>query len=179
MVLSPRRQAPYTLAVGVAVAKALEARLSTGRVGIKWPNDVWVGERKLAGILVEGQVRGTEVTSLVVGIGINVQTREFPPPLDAIATSLAIAGARDLRRNVLAAELSARVVAAAALFGERGLAPFLDDVASRDLLKGRSVRVGDVTGRAAGITAEGELRITTEPGSEALVASGHVELLAD
>ncbi|MBC8128503.1 MAG: biotin--[acetyl-CoA-carboxylase] ligase, partial [Gloeobacteraceae cyanobacterium ES-bin-144] len=71
------------LAAGLAVAEALENFSVT--TGIKWPNDVWVGNRKIAGILVEA---GADFA--IVGIGLNVSTREFPSAVAEIATSLLI-----------------------------------------------------------------------------------------
>ena len=58
---------------------------------VKWPNDVWVDGRKLAGILIEGR---PQEGWAVLGIGLNVTTPEFPPELADIATSLAIAAPR-------------------------------------------------------------------------------------
>jgi BirA family biotin operon repressor/biotin-[acetyl-CoA-carboxylase] ligase len=171
--------AAFTLAVGAVVARAVESRLPRGRVGIKWPNDVWLGEKKVAGILVEAQVRGTEVTSLVVGVGVNVAARSFPPPLDSIATSLALGGARDLRRSVLAAELAARTAAAAATFADRGLAPWLDEISKLDVLARRRVRVGDVVGIASGVAPSGELAIRSDSSGVVYVSSGHVEIVGD
>jgi len=174
---SAEQSAPFTLAVGVVVARAVESRIEGRRVGLKWPNDVWVGEKKVSGILVEAQVRGSEMTSLVVGIGVNVATRTFPPPLDEIATSLALLGARDLRRSVLAAELAVRVCAAAATFADQGLSPWQEELAKLDLLAKRRVRIGDVTGIASGVGRDGKLAVKTGDGTMVAVSSGHVELL--
>src|SRR5512134_2109839 len=72
------------LAAGLAVAEAAE---SFGPpAGIKWPNDVWIGRRKVAGILVEA---GPDFA--IVGIGLNVHTTSFPAEVSEIATSLRIA----------------------------------------------------------------------------------------
>ena len=67
-------QAVLPLAAAVAVCDAVEG-LADVRCSIKWPNDVWIDERKLAGILVEGRLRERWA---VLGIGLNVLTREFP-----------------------------------------------------------------------------------------------------
>ncbi len=55
---------------------------------IKWPNDILVGTKKIAGILTEMTLEGETIQSAVVGIGINVQTQQFPPELETIATSV-------------------------------------------------------------------------------------------
>ncbi|MCP4203803.1 MAG: biotin--[acetyl-CoA-carboxylase] ligase [bacterium] len=76
----------------VEVARAVSGLLSA-KVGVKWPNDVLAGGRKLAGILVEASSRGSDTTALV-GIGINVHHTEETLPLPT-ATSLALEGAAD------------------------------------------------------------------------------------
>ena len=80
------RELRPTLPLGAAVAicEALPVECA-----IKWPNDIWVDGRKLAGILVEGR---PQEGWAVLGIGLNVSTRAFPPELSGIATSLRLAG---------------------------------------------------------------------------------------
>ena len=75
-----------TCAASVAVMRALR-RLSGRQVGIKWVNDLYYKEKKVCGILCEGATVGKE-QSLVVGIGINLRSAEFPPELQEIAGSL-------------------------------------------------------------------------------------------
>ena len=75
------------LAAAVAACEAAEASAPV-QCRVKWPNDVWVDGRKLAGILIEGR---PQEGWAVLGIGLNVTTPEFPPELADIATSLAIA----------------------------------------------------------------------------------------
>jgi BirA family biotin operon repressor/biotin-[acetyl-CoA-carboxylase] ligase len=87
-----------TLAAGVALADGIEA--GTGlRVGLKWPNDVYVARRKLAGILAEasGEV-------VVLGFGINVRTTALPPELRDRATSVETELGRDVGRHVILVE---------------------------------------------------------------------------
>src|SRR5918997_6140289 len=74
---------PLAAAVAVCEAVPLDCR-------IKWPNDVWAGERKLAGILAEAR---PQEGWAVLGIGLNVATEEFPPELTDVATSLLLEGA--------------------------------------------------------------------------------------
>lgn len=172
--VEPAEIAPLTLAVGAELAGVLE-RLAPGRVSIKWPNDVWLDEKKLAGVLVEGQIRGDRLASVVVGVGVNVATRVFPPELDAIATSLARAGV-DVDRNALAVELVDAVLGAEASFVEHGVAPWLGRLRALDALRGRRVRVDAVEGLAAGIDDVGRLLVEGADGTHAIY-SGHVELL--
>ena len=78
-----------TLAAGVAVARALAA-VSALPVGLKWPNDLVIGQpwRKLGGVLCESSGSGAEVEALVVGIGVNLDLASTPPDLVDIATSV-------------------------------------------------------------------------------------------
>jgi BirA family transcriptional regulator, biotin operon repressor / biotin---[acetyl-CoA-carboxylase] ligase len=139
---------------------------------------VLVGGRKIAGVLVEGQLRGTEVVSLVVGVGVNVKTRAFPEGIAARATSLALLGCLDLDRATLAAELLAALGAAVARFEQERLVGFAAALARRDALVGRPVQVGAVAGVAAGIDAEGRLLIRGEGGETTPVFSGEAHVLS-
>lgn len=174
--LDGSRLAPLTLAVGCALLGPVDRRLP-GRAALKWPNDLWVDGRKLAGVLVEATFRADQVGAVIVGVGLNVATRAFPPPLDAVATSLAAEGSDALDRDALAVELALAITGAIATYAAGGLAPFAATFAARDALRGRAIRVGDVAGRAEGIDAEGRLCVHTGDGRVVPVGAGHVELL--
>ena len=95
--LEPARVTAITLAVGVAVAETVSSlltgpRYGGDRVSLKWPNDVLLDRRKLAGILTEMSTRAHEIEHVVVGLGLNIATRAFPEELADRATSLALAG---------------------------------------------------------------------------------------
>jgi BirA family biotin operon repressor/biotin-[acetyl-CoA-carboxylase] ligase len=154
------------LATAVAVCEAL------GEVDcmIKWPNDVWIERRKLAGILVEGR---PQEGWAVLGLGLNVTTaaEDFPPELRDTATSLRIAGVDTSVEAVLAALLpaldrwlAARPAAVLAAWRER------------DALLGEPVKWADGEGTAAGIDESGSLVVDTAEGRRAL-GSGEVHLL--
>jgi BirA family transcriptional regulator, biotin operon repressor / biotin---[acetyl-CoA-carboxylase] ligase len=190
MVLRPRVPADgiasITLAVGVAVARVLSAALA-GRapVWVKWPNDVLAGPvtstglpRKLAGVLVEAQLRGSEVGSLVVGVGVNVHAASFPAEIAERATSLALLGGEGLDRSALAARLIAGIGAAVARFEHDRLASFTADLDRLDALRGAVVEVAGVRGVAVGIDAEGRLRVRGEGGAVTAVVSGEVQMVA-
>jgi BirA family transcriptional regulator, biotin operon repressor / biotin---[acetyl-CoA-carboxylase] ligase len=162
-----------TMAAGLALADAVQVAAGV-EAALKWPNDLVVGERKLAGLLAEADVSGThEVRAVVLGAGCNVAQREFPPELTGLATSCALEAGRDVPRDdVLDAyldRLAARLDA-------------LDDVALayRDRLAtlGRSVRVdlGDrvVEGTAVGIDDGGRLELEHADGARTTVAVGDV-----
>jgi BirA family transcriptional regulator, biotin operon repressor / biotin---[acetyl-CoA-carboxylase] ligase len=154
------------LAAAVAVAEAVPADCR-----IKWPNDVLVDGRKLAGILVEGR---PQEGWAVLGIGLNVSTpaHAFPPELRETATSLAIA---------LPEPPSAERVLAALLerLADRLATPLPEVLAewrSRDALEGSKVRWNGGEGTAAGIDESGSLLVDTGAGRVAL-AAGEVHLL--
>jgi BirA family biotin operon repressor/biotin-[acetyl-CoA-carboxylase] ligase len=186
LVLRPRipaaAVAPITLALGLAVAAVVERALRCAaappaEVKIKWPNDVIAGDRKLAGVLVEGQLRGDAVQSLIAGVGLNVHTRHFPAELEHRATSLALLGCAGARREVLAAELLLALEEACARYEARRLAPFADDLARRDWLRGRRVSAGEAIGIAAGVDEEGRLLLCGDDGAVRSVVAGEVTVL--
>lgn len=85
--LPPRDMPAYTLALGLAVKAAIE-QVADVPCDLKWPNDVWIGHRKVCGILTQLQD-----SAVIAGIGVNIGHREFPPELESIATSLRREGA--------------------------------------------------------------------------------------
>lgn len=86
--IPPDRMGLLSLLIAAGIARGIEE--STGlRVFCKWPNDLLYGGKKLAGILLEGSFAGDRVDHVVVGIGLNVNQREFPPEIAPRATSLA------------------------------------------------------------------------------------------
>jgi BirA family biotin operon repressor/biotin-[acetyl-CoA-carboxylase] ligase len=151
-----------SLVAGIALARAL-ADVGVRGLGLKWPNDVLAGERKLAGILVElgGEFLGP--CHAVVGIGINVR---LPAGVDVgqpYADLASLCGGQPPSRNVLIGLLLDRLVAAFDRFEREGFAPFQSEFARHDLLAGRSVQVhtsaGMHEGVADGVDARGALRV--------------------
>jgi BirA family transcriptional regulator, biotin operon repressor / biotin---[acetyl-CoA-carboxylase] ligase len=151
---------PLAAAVAVCEALPLDAQ-------IKWPNDVWIDGRKVAGILVEGR---PQEGWAVLGIGLNVTTEDFPAGLHA--TSLRLAGASATVDQALVALLDALQ-----LWLPRPAPDVLAAWRSRDALAGRSVRWanGARTGTAAGVDDGGALIVDTPDGRVALDA-GEVHL---
>jgi BirA family biotin operon repressor/biotin-[acetyl-CoA-carboxylase] ligase len=160
VVRDPPRLLP--LLTGVAVAETAGAE-----AGVKWPNDVHLAGRKVAGILVEG--RPQEGWG-VVGIGLNVAVRpeDFPEELRETATTLG------LEPQAIEPALSSLLVHLA-----RWLAApaeeILEAVRARDVLRGRSLRWAGGEGEATGIDDEGRLIVLTAEGRRALNA-GEVHL---
>jgi BirA family transcriptional regulator, biotin operon repressor / biotin---[acetyl-CoA-carboxylase] ligase len=152
---------PITAAVAICEALPTEA-------AIKWPNDVWIERRKLAGILVEGR---PQEGWAVLGVGLNVTTESFPPELAETATSLKLAGVETTPSEVLEELLPS-------LDAWLGAPPdaVLPAWRERDALKGERVRWTGGEGVAAGIDDSGSLLVDTRDGRVTLGA-GEVHLL--
>lgn len=88
------------LAAGLAAASAI-TRAANLKVDLRWPNDILIGERKTGGILVESKAEGSDVSYVVVGIGINVHQRSFDSGLSTPATSLDLESGRAISRQEL------------------------------------------------------------------------------
>ena len=161
------------LAAGLAVAEAVE---SFGlQAGIKWPNDVWIGQRKVAGILVEA---GSDFA--VVGIGLNVNSTEFPPELAEVATSLRLEASRDFSRAVVLGEIIRKFAGRRRQIGN-DFDALISAVRLRCVLTGKRVTLttanGARVGTVEGIADGGELLLRTENGLERLIQADEVRLL--
>jgi len=106
--VEPRRATSLlTLAAGVAIAEGIHA-VTELPVNLKWPNDIYVGRRKLAGILAEASTTGPATEAVILGYGINVAATAYPPELSERAASLeSEIGRRVDRHQVLVETLAA------------------------------------------------------------------------
>jgi BirA family biotin operon repressor/biotin-[acetyl-CoA-carboxylase] ligase len=158
-----------TLAAGLAVADVAAALDSAGRQpAIKWPNDVLLDGRKLAGILAEGRLQERWA---VLGIGVNVAIPQeaFPPELRERATSLGRAPA-DVEQTL------ATLLTALERWLDTPTDELLDAYRERDALAGRTVSWEGGSGVADGIADDGRLRVRTDDGGERLLDAGEVHL---
>jgi len=156
------------LVAGVALADAVEA------VGVpaslKWPNDLYCGGRKAAGILAEMASDPDGVRHVVIGVGLNVNGVEddFPPDLRETATSLRICAGRVFRRVDVLARLLDAFGARYAEFLGGGFASLRDGWDRRDFLRGRRVLLrrhgGEGWGTADGLDTAGALRFLPDGG---------------
>lgn len=174
LALPPEAIAPLALAVGLAVARASDELVGTGRAAVKWPNDVYLGERKLAGVLVEATTRAGGDTVLIAGVGVNVNARDFPDDFAVPATSLALAAGRDVDRNEAAAVLLHHLGDVVAAYAAAGVTSVVADLRERDFLHSRRVRVEGVVGEANGIDDAGRLVVRDDHGIHHFVLSGDV-----
>ena len=174
--LSPEATPALALCAGLAVREAAATRVAVA-VQVKWPNDVLAGKRKLAGVLVESQVSGPRVSSVIVGIGVNVEQREFPPPLQDIAVSLALLDAQRTHREPLLADILHSFEVYLRLLETEGTAGIARELRHHDALFDARLRVEGRQGVGAGIDDQGRLLLRTEQGQIEPILSGHVELL--
>ena len=175
------RSPVITLAAGLASARAVTEACGLSDAGCKWPNDVVVGSRKLAGILTEGAAEGARLAHVVVGMGVNLTQRrqDFPDDLADLATSVALEGGRPDGAALLVAFLVELGRAVAAVASDPS--PLLEAYAARCATIGRRVHgvslEGDpVTGQAAGLGESGELLVRTPDGLRR-IGSGEVRHL--
>ena len=101
--IRPERASMLTLVIGLSVVQAIRNVLKV-EVGIKWPNDVVLNKKKLVGILTEMNAQMDYIEYLVLGVGINANTKEFPPEIQDKATSLQIELGYPVNRAELVAE---------------------------------------------------------------------------
>jgi len=170
--LAPRDWSGLSLAVGVSVAESLDPQ-GAGGVRVKWPNDLWVADRKLVGILIEtaapSGIQGA-ARHVVIGVGVNIGPREgadmrTPPAwLRQWAPEATPASAL--------AALAPPLLAEVQRFATQGFAPVAPRFAARDALRGREVVLSDgQAGLCEGVGPGGELRVRTPAGLQAITSS--------
>lgn len=179
----PARDFPlYSLATSVALIEAIQ-RITGLAVQIKWPNDVVLEDKKLAGILLESEVRGDQSPSLVVGVGVNVNIglNDFPPELQKSATSLRMALGRPVDRADLLIELFNQLVEQYRLVDDKAL--LIQAVRQHCQTLGRRVRVQtarqEFEGWAEDLQEDGALLIRMGDGNQRRILVGDVTHLRE
>ena len=181
--LHPAEWSGLSLAVGVSVAESLDPpplrqpqRGGQHRIGLKWPNDLWLttaqGERKLAGILVE--TAGWDgLRYVVIGVGVNIEPVTLATDAETNRAAAAVAPGclRELDSGIDAPQALLRIapalVQALQAFERFGFAPFQARFAARDVLAGRAVQLSDGSqGTAQGVAGNGALRLLTAAGMQ-------------
>ena len=177
--LPPDRWPQASLTSGLAVGEALEELLPGAETRLKWPNDVFVNRKKIAGILVEST--RLQQGKLIIGIGLNVNNSlaSAPPEIAALATSMCDAGEQQFPLvDVLICVLK-RLVERLGWIGSQDQ-QLRERWQARCLLTGRQVEVvtptDKLTGLCQGINEEGALVVQTDAGLERCFA-GTINLL--
>ncbi len=180
----PATEAPRLgLLASVAAAEAIRGWTGAAAL-LKWPNDIEVAGRKVAGILAELSTEGSGIRHVVLGIGINVNQAEtdFPPPLAGRATSVRLAVGGPVDRFLLLRGLCARLATWLTAEAEHGWRPVFRRWAELDGAVGRPVRVhaeaGSQVGHVSGIDRAGALQVRLESGETIRVEGGEVTWLA-
>ncbi len=172
ILLRPPAQRPLPeLSLVGGVATALTVERATGLAAqIKWPNDVMLNRRKVAGVLAEAQGE-----TVVLGIGLNVnQTRdELPSEAKIEPASLRTTDAVVRDRAAVLADLVLELERIYKLWGAGGLDAIFEELGSRDFLRARRVQVDGVEGLAVGIGRDGRLQVAVD-GETRHVESGEV-----
>ncbi len=147
-----------------------------GGIRIKWPNDIYIGSMKAAGILAESK---GGIVVLGMGLNVNERPRDFPSELRERATSLRIESGRSQARGEILVRILNELEGCYDLWCESGLSPFVEELERRMLLMGeRGVLESGkerFAGLMRGLTGDGHLRLEVE-GRERVFASGDLSL---
>ena len=180
----PRDASQITLLTGVAVAEAISAVCpERDVVGIKWPNDLLIGGRKVCGILAETRMAKDVIDSVIVGIGLNVNIKmaDFDPAHRETATSLWKETGRDHSREDLLLLVCERFEAWYEIFLRDGFAPVREGWLARAEMAGKRIRVlfrDEVReGAFAGIERDGALLIADEQGAVSRITAGDATVM--
>lgn len=178
--IPPHQASLMTLMAAVATANAIEQ--CTGRApSIKWPNDLLLGKRKVAGLLNEIHSETDRIHFVILGMGVNLNMDEkgFPTEIRAKATSLKREMGRPVSRRTFVSLLLEELERWYEIFLKGGGSPLLEAWKARAQIEGKRVKVtsfGEVlTGRAVDIDSNGALILTTGDGERIRVVAGDIE----
>ncbi|MBI1842324.1 MAG: biotin--[acetyl-CoA-carboxylase] ligase, partial [Verrucomicrobia bacterium] len=180
--MPPQAATRITIAAAVSIVRAV--RGATGiQADIKWPNDVQVRGRKLAGILTELSAELDRIRYLVLGVGVNLnqEARDFPPEVAKLATSLAIETGAPVDRAAITARILEELERDYARIRGGDFESLANEWESRCTTLGKQVRIqiGDrlVQGRAESLDAEGALLVRGGYGNLERIVGGDVTVL--
>ena len=166
-----------SLVVGLAVMQALRNQGVSG-VGLKWPNDLLVGQKKIAGILLELVGDPADVCHVVLGLGINVNM-QAADEVDQQWTSMRLESGKVFDRNLLVAELGVVLQAYLNRHQSEGFAAIHSEWEQNHVWQGRAVSliagVNRIDGVVAGIDSQGALRLQVD-GVEKVFSGGELSL---
>ncbi len=162
-----------TLIAGLAVTRVIE------NTTIKWPNDVLMSNKKVAGILTETTLEGGKFKHIIVGIGLNVNNQDFPDELNNKATSLYIETGKTYDREKLICDITKEFFSVYDMFLKDGFFIFKKEYANKCATIGKEVCIinneDKRIAKAIGITDNGELIIETK-GKKEVVNSCEVSV---
>lgn len=161
--ISPTDLLVYSLLFPVAVRKAIVQKTNLP-VRIKWPNDLYINNKKLAGFLIETEIEGNSVTKLIAGIGINInQTEEDLEEVRNIATSLRLEYGKKINRKEIFADILQSIEKEIDNFDKSRV---VKEVEENLLWKGEKIKLidEDIEGRLIGLNEFGGICILTDKG---------------
>jgi BirA family biotin operon repressor/biotin-[acetyl-CoA-carboxylase] ligase len=179
--IEPALAAQIGLVAGLATAEAV--REWSGDAAIKWPNDVVIGRRKVAGLLTEMDAGDDLVRFVVAGIGVNLNSTEddFPPELRSKAVSLGTCAGAPIDRTGFAERLLSQLEERYDCFLAEGFAALRPAWQSLSCLTGRNVQIDNggqrQEGLVIGIAADGALLLRRGDGSESRIVAGDVTVV--
>jgi len=167
------------MAVSVALAKAIRSLYSL-EAGIKWPNDLLIGDRKICGILMEVSAEVDRLDYALVGVGINANVDVSGFPSEWKATSLSRELGRDVSRSELIQRILQEIEEAYGMMNSREI---YEEWRSLSLTLGRRVRIisaaGELVSYAAELAEDGALLLKTEKGMRRVLAGDCIHLRAE
>jgi len=182
-----RTSPTLSLCVGVAVVRAL-TRAGARGIGLKWPNDLWLDDCKVGGVLLELRAEASGPAYVVIGVGLNVSlaaaAREEIETMGGSRADYRVAAVADAcaeppSRNFIAGAIIHELLSMLADFERSGFAAFVDAWTALDVLRDRPSRIATdattVSGIARGVTLEGNLRLERD-GQMLEFVSGEVSL---
>lgn len=176
----PNKAPMLTLVMAYSVAQVIQ-ELGFSEVQIKWPNDLVLSGKKVCGILTEMQLMGSEIDYVVVGVGINVNTRNFSAGLGDKATSLFLESGSKFERETIVENIVDNFEHAYRQFCNAQDLSFLQETYNSMLVNaGKEVRVlepgNEYTAYAQGINSKGELMVRMLNGEEKAIYAGEVSV---
>lgn len=159
-----------SLAVGVAIINALK-KIGVADAKLKWPNDIYVLGKKLAGVLIEVEGQIGAACHCIIGIGINVKLPQTNLPIDQPYIDINSVITKEVDRNEFAAVLIDELLSTLTLFESKGLAPFVAQWRAADVYANQTINliIGQTvtSGIARGISDNGALLVETDIGIRA------------
>lgn len=175
--VEPSLAVTLPLLAGICVAQTLDSFGLTAQ--IKWPNDIWIGGRKVCGVLCEMQIIDG-MPAIICGIGINVNQRSFPPELDSIATSMNLCAEKSFDREAVLNRFLDVLGINYFLWLKSGFGLFAEFLDAHNALRGKTITVvqgnRELSGAAGSINPDGTLSLLLADGTRANISSGEAHL---